>query len=404
MRFYNTLGKSLQQFHPVRKDAVTIFTCGPSVYQRSHIGNFRTFLFEDILVRYLAFGGFHVRRGMNFTDLEDKAIKEAEKRRVPIQQLTSQNIREFLGAMKLLKMQCPDYLPRASEHVDAAVALIQKLIKRGVAYWHAGNVYYDPLKFPGFGELYGIDMSQWPSQKRRFHKDTYPGVQWNKGDFILWHGFRKGDTYYQDTEIGKGRPSWNVQDPSMVSEYFHQTLSLYCGGIDNLYRHHDYTKAILESVRPYQMAKYWLHCNHLCVNGEKMSKSKGNVLYVDSLLKKGYHIDEVRFFLIYGHYRQKQNYTDRLMRLTAEKLRSFKKRVMTIRKIAGRNPYGDEKIYRKVKSAFAHSMNNDLHVRNAFDGIFATLSDLEIQSLRLSTAQGIMRALEEIDEVLQVIF
>ncbi len=140
-----------------------------------------------------------------------------------------------------------------------------------------------PLKFPGFGKLFGLDMSKWPKKKVRFHKDTYPGVQWNLGDFILWHGYKDGEKAYWDTGIGRGRPSWNIQDPAMVSRYFDETLSVYCGGIDNLYRHHDYTLAILESIRPYPMARFWLHCHHLLVNGRKMSKSRGNIYYTDML-------------------------------------------------------------------------------------------------------------------------
>ena len=238
--------------------------------------------------------------------------------------------------MKALEMKIPDYLPKASECVNEAVKIIERLLTLKIAYWHNGNVYFDPLKFPGFGKLYGLDMSRWPSTTKRFHKDTYPGMQWNLGDFILWHGYRTGDAHYWDTRIGRGRPSWNVQDPSMISSHFHETLSIYCGGIDNLYRHHDYTLAIVESVRPYPMARYWLHCEHLYMNGQKMSKSRGNIVYVDSLRERGYTLSEIRFFLIYGHYREKLHYSE-LMRETADKLRNFKTKVKDIeRKSAGK--------------------------------------------------------------------
>src|SRR4030042_5532550 len=298
VKLFNTLGRKIEIFHPVNKDVVTIFTCGPSVYQRAHIGNFRTFLFEDILARYLMFLGYSVKRGINITDIEDKAIKEAEKRKTTVKRLTEKNIKEFIQEMKLLKMEIPDYLPKSSESIDEAVEIIEHLLKCNIAYRYKGNIYFDPLKFFGFGKLYGLNMSKWPSRKRRFHKDTYPGMQWNLGDFILWHGYKEGDKYYWNTEIGKGRPSWNIQDPSMISKHFNETLSIYCGGIDNLFRHHDYTLAILESVRPYPMARHWLHCHHLYVNGHKMSKSKGNILYTDMLQSLGYDITEIRFFLI----------------------------------------------------------------------------------------------------------
>src|SRR4030043_1005407 len=188
LRLFNTLGKKNETFHPVNKKVVNIFTCGPSVYQRSHIGNFRTFLFEDILIRYLEYSGFSVKRGMNFTDIEDKAFEEAKKRKMSVKDLTEENIKNIFREMKLLKMRIPDYLPRASEAVDEAVEIITQLLSRKIAYWYRGNVYFDRLNNSRFGELYGLDMTRWPREKRRFHKDTYPGMRWNLGDFILWHG------------------------------------------------------------------------------------------------------------------------------------------------------------------------------------------------------------------------
>ena len=190
----------------------------------------------------------------------------------------------------------------------------------------------------------------------------------------------------------------------MVSQFFHETLSFYCGGIDNLYRHHDYTKAILESARPYPMAKFWLHCNHLYVNGQKMSKSKGNVIYTDTLLQQDYSMDEIRFFLIYGHHREKQNYTDSLMNLTATKLRAFRKLVKAVQRKTTQNSRSSDKIGAMLKRTFAEHMDNDLHVRYAFDGLFRILSDKQFNSITASEAVGIIRTLREIDEVLKVIF
>ena len=160
LKLFNSLGKRLETFHPVNRDTVYIFTCGPSVYQRAHMGNFRTFLFEDVLVRYLKYSGYHVRRGMNFTDIEDKAVVKAEKRHKTVRRLTEVNIKSFLNEASLLKMKRPDYRPRASRAVDEAVCIIRQLIDRKTAYWHKGDVYFDPLKFPGFGKIYGLDMTR----------------------------------------------------------------------------------------------------------------------------------------------------------------------------------------------------------------------------------------------------
>jgi len=406
LKLYNSLGKKIEPFVPVNPDVVTMFTCGPSVYQRAHIGNFRTFLFEDILVRYLEYRGYSVKRGMNFTDLEDKAIQEAEKRKMSLKALTDENIDHFVREMELLRIKIPDYLVRASESVDQAVALIEELLRRRMAYWHRGNVYFDPLTFSGFGKLYGLDMGKWPARKRRFHKDTYPGMNWNLGDFILWHGCRKGDKTCWDTRLGRGRPSWNIQDPSMVSRHFNETLSLYCGGFDNLFRHHDYSIAILESVRPYPMARFWLHGHHLIVNGQKMSKSKGNIYYTDTLLNQGTDRNRIRFFLIYGHYREKLNYSDREIRLAGDQLQSFQEKVRTLTNRKKRNPGApvDENTREKIKGFFTSWMDEDLQVRKAFDAVQDYVNATDIRALSPSASAGLLDALREIDGVLQVLF
>jgi cysteinyl-tRNA synthetase len=358
LRLFNTFGRKLRPFQPVRKELVTIFTCGPSVYQRAHIGNFRTFLFEDILVRYLEYSGHKVRRGLIFTDIEDKAVLEAKKKHTSVQQLADNNISEFLKETRLLRMKSPDYMPKASESVMEAVQIIEELLERKMAYWHKGNVYFDALKFPHFGKLYGLDMSKWPRKKIRFHKDTYPGIQWNLGDFILWHGHKKCDTVCWNTSLGNGRPSWNIQDPAMVMKHFDETLSVYCGGIDNLYRHHDYTLAILESIRPYPMARFWLHCHHLYVN----------------------------------------------MKAAADLLKAFKTILRRIEKRALSAPARKSILSERIIEVFSGHMDNDLSVKEAFDGVHAILVDLDIPGSRPSEAAGIVKALKQIDEVLQVIF
>ena len=406
LKLFNSLGKRLESFQPQNPKRVTLFTCGPSVYQGAHIGNFRTFLFEDIVVRYLEYSGYRVRRGMNFTDVEDKAIREAAVRKTSLKMLTDENIDKFVREMKRLRMRIPDYLLRASEAVDESVKIIEQLLRLKVAYRYRENVYFDPLKFPGFGKLYGLDMSRWPVKKRRFHKDTYPGLNWNLGDFVLWHGCKKEDTACWDTRIGRGRPSWNIQDPSMISRRFHETLSIYCGGYDNLFRHHDYSIAILESIRPYPMARVWLHCHHLVVNGQKMSKSKGNIVYPDTLRSLGYDRDQIRFFLIYGHYRKKLNYSGQAMRLAADHLKGFKKKIKALEKRAGQNVSGtmDENAARKVKELFTHRMDDDLDVRGAFDALYDFLVTTNMNDITRPVASGYLKALKAIDQVLQVLF
>ena len=404
LKLYNTFGRKIAPFRLPHDKIATVFTCGPSVYQRAHIGNFRTFLFEDILVRYLEYSGYRVKRGMAVTDIEDKAIREAEKRRTSLKKLTDRNISEFVSEMRFLNMKKPDYLPRASECINESVKIIRKLMEKKIAYSHGGNIYFDPLRFPGFGRLFGLDMACWPKKKRRFHKDTYPGIQWNYGDFILWHGCEVSEKACWETGLGEGRPSWNVQDPSMVMKYFKDTLSVFCGGIDNLYRHHDYSLAILESVRPHSMARFWMHGAHLFVHGQKMSKSKGNILYTDMLMKKGYTAQEVRFFLMYGHYRKRLNYSDRAMKAAAETLQAFKKHVAEIKERAGAARPSARNISQDLEKIFREYMDNDMRVKDAFDGMQNVVNALDADTLRPSQASGIIRTLKKVDAVLQVIF
>ena len=404
LNLFNSLGKRMEEFVPANTSVTNIFTCGPSVYQRSHIGNYRTFLFEDTLVRYLGYCGFRVTRGMNFTDIEDKALVEARKRGMTLRRLTTGNIGIFTKEMKQLRMKTPDYLPRASENVESAVEIIEGLIRRGVAYRHGTNIYFDPLQFPRFGTLYGLDMSRWPKKKIRFHQDTYPGMRWNRGDFIVWHGCQADDRVCWDTSLGSGWPAWSIQDPSMIAPLFDEPLSIYCGGIDNLVRHHDYSLAILESIRPYPMAKYWLHCHHLHVDGKKMSKSLGNIVYVETLTNKGFTAQEIRFFLINGHYRRKMNYREDRFRVSAEKLRVLRDRVRGIAKKARGTSQASSETAGRLEALFRSGMDDDLHVDRAIGDLSGLLAEKDRVGMTRGEASALLASLQRIDRVLQVLF
>jgi len=386
-----------------------MFSCGPSIYQRPHIGNYRTFLFEDILQRYLEYVGYKVTRALNFTDVEDKSIQEAKKQNMELLDLTNRNADVFFEDLLLLKIKPPTYNPKSSTSVDQAVFLIQELLKKGHAYWYKGNVYFDPLTFKDFGILSHLDMSRYPRVKKRFHKDTYPGNNWNLGDFILWHGLKKGDTVFWDTAIGRGRPAWNVQDPAMVTQTLGLSIDIFCGGIDNLVRHHDYVIAITESVSGNRLSNYWLHGAHLLMNGKKMSKSKGNITYIDDLQKAGYSREEIRFFLIYRHYRKKLNFKEDKIKRSSLKLKQACEMIETIQRSITNIQKSSDKVEESVlrlKLDFEKNMDNDLDVKHAFDRIFDTVSILaEYSKLNLITQNDkdtIMATLRNIDDVFQV--
>ncbi len=407
----NTLTRQKEPFKSRKKELVGIFTCGPSVYSRAHVGNYRTFLYEDVLQRYLEYLGYHVDRVMNFTDVEDKAIAEAARQGKSLEALTSEVEDRFLADAQMLGIKIPDKIARSSMSVEEAVSLIQVLLDKGYAYWHGGDVFFDPLKFEGFGKLFGLDMSQWPKKKRRFRKDTYPGQRWNRGDFVLWHGDKGNkDGPSWDTEIGKGRPAWNVQDAAMVTKHLGYQIDIACGGVDNLYRHHDYTIAIMESVSGRSFSTYWLHGEHVILNGAKMSKSKGNIVYPETLLEKGYTARDIRFCLIYPHYRQKLNLTDDYLDKVTGKLAAFKelaKRLTSLADEPGPSEFSADDLISGIEDTFRQGMNDDLNVQRAFDGIYDVLLQLiswsSERGLGFDASARLREHLWRINEVLQVL-
>ena len=413
LSLYNSLTRKKEPFMPIEDMKVKMYTCGPSMYQSAHIGNYRTFLYEDMLQRYLGYLGYKVTRLITLTDVEDKAIMEAKKEHLSVEELTQRNEAKFFRDFELLKIKVPDYTVRASTVVDQSATLIKTLMEKGYAYWHrhegAENAYFDPLKFKGFGKLAHLDMSEWPRKKRRFHLDTYPGTPWNKGDFVLWHGCKKGESVCWETVIGRGRPAWNIQDAAMVTKHLGFTIDVACGGIDNLVRHHDYTLAIAEAVSGKLFARYWLHGSHLLVDGKKMSKSRGNVYYPADLLAKGFREDHVRFFLIYGRYRAKLNFTWEKLAETSRKLDAFKSMVRDLEKADAVGSSGKAtKLANSLVSGFEACMDDNLGVKAAFDELFRVVSALhELKKqgkLGSEDAKAAVGNLKKVDSVLQVIF
>jgi cysteinyl-tRNA synthetase len=410
LNVYNSLTKKIEPFQPADPQQVKMYTCGPSTYQPAHIGNYRTFLFEDLLQRYLEYSGSKVIRLMTLTDVEDKAIEQAKKENLTVEELTRKNETIFFRDFELLNIKKPDYPVRASTAVDQAVKLISKLLEKGIAYSYtyncAENIYFDPLKFQGFGKLAHLDMSKWPKKKRRFHKDTYPGTPWNHGDFVLWHGCTQEKDVCFQTSIGKGRPAWNIQDAAIVTKHLGFSVDVGCGGIDNLVRHHDYTLGVAEAVSGKQFSRYWLHGGHLFVEGKKMSKSKGNVYYPSDLLAKGFSGRHLRFFLIYGPYRKKLNFTFERLSQISQRLDSFRSMVADLEKTKlTSKPERQDKLTNTITIDFEDNMNNDLDVKSAFDSLYETTAKLHKirQSLGTLDVKNVLDSLRTVDRVLQCI-
>jgi cysteinyl-tRNA synthetase len=413
LKLKNTLSGSKQSLVPLRNRTIKLFTCGPSIYAAPHLGNYRSFLYEDILNRYLEYLGYSVERLINFTDVEDKAIEKAGKDKQKLCAITEDAAESFHRNCGLLHIRIPDFIPRSSTSVDQAVWLITTLLDRGVAYRLGPDIFYDPLKFKGFGRLYGLDMSKWPKTKRHYRRDTYRGNRWNLGDFILWHGYRRerdGDIFWE-TELGRGRPAWNVQDPAMITKHLGFRIDIACGGVDNLYRHHDYNIAVIEAVSDEKFASFWLHGEHVLLDGKKISKSRGNIVYPEEILSRGIRAAALRFSLISVHYREKLNLTDDFLR---EKENEFRRLYVLTRQFSGApmgrgaDNYAAEEHIDGLTDDFEEAMNDDLQVAPACEALRNRLEELS----RLRTAKGLGRGqwdriqerLRRLDSVLQILF
>jgi cysteinyl-tRNA synthetase len=395
------------------RGAVRMFSCGPSIYSPPHIGNYRTFIWEDVLQRYLEYQGYEVKRVLNLTDIEDKAIEEAQVRGLSVGELTSATAERFIEEARRLRIKLPERIPRSSTSVQQAVYLIGKLIEKGYAYRHNADIFFDPLKFKGFGKLFRLDMSKWPQTRKRFKRDTYTGLRWNLGDFILWHGCKGGDQVCWDTEIGWGRPSWNVQDPAMISETLGYSLDLFCGGIDNLYRHHDYNIAVMESVSGEKLARYWLHGRHVLVGGKKMSKSLHNIVYPGNFIEQGFSWEQIRFYLLSRQYRKGLNLNMDAVRAESSKLDALRAmaRDLSVPREKTERIIEDKAVRSLTEDltvSFDAAMNNDLDTPSAVKGLYGAVQRLHVLhktgKIGREQTRTIEKRLRKTDSVLQVLF
>jgi cysteinyl-tRNA synthetase len=317
----------------------------------------------------------------------------------------------FFRECEMLQIHLPDVIPRSSTSVESAVELVKILLQKGHAYWHDGEVFFDPLSYPGFGKLFGLDMSKWPEKRVRFRKDTYPGQRWNYGDFILWRKRTPEDgEVFWETQLGQGRPAWNIQDAGMIAKHLGFELDIHTGGVDNLYRHHDYTLAIMECASGKVLAPYWLHGEHVTVEGAKMSKSKGNVLYVEDLLDKGFYPRHLRFGLLYGaHYRDRIDVSTEELKKQARRLDSTREIAhgLLSGRIENENDEAGEDFAGSLRRAFEAKMADDLDYNGAFEAVVRELSRAAAADreggLTERRRQELRAALCDVDRVLGVL-
>jgi cysteinyl-tRNA synthetase len=312
MRIYNSLTREIENFKPIDKSQVKIYSCGPTVYNYAHIGNLRAFVFSDLLKKYLRYKEFNVLHVMNITDVDDKTIKGARESGQPLRVYTDKYYQDFLADIKTLNVNPADIMPRATDEIAGMVDLIKQLLDRGFAYrTDSGDIYYKVSAYQNYGSLVQLDSSKLLSNAdgRLNSADEYDKD--NAQDFALWKAYDKedGDAYW-DTEIGKGRPGWHIECSAMSTRYLGQPFDIHTGGVDLKFPHHTNEMAQSECLTNKRLANYWVHNEHLMVNGKKMSKSLGNFYTLRDLLHRGYNPRAIRFELIKTHYRQQLDFRE----------------------------------------------------------------------------------------------
>ena len=369
IRLHNTLGGALEEFRPLRAGEVKLYTCGPTVYDYPHIGNWRAYIFEDLLKRFLMFRGFRVTHVMNLTDVDDKTIRDSRARSVEeLKRYTEKYIDAFMAERDLLNILPADHYPRATEHVPEMVALIRTLLEKGFAYEKDGSVYFAIDKFPSYGRLSRINLED-RRPGSRGDADEY--AKESVHDFALWKAAKEGEPSW-DTEVGRGRPGWHIECSAMSKKYLGPTFDIHCGGVDNIFPHHENEIAQSEAGNGVKFVDYWLHCHHLVVDGEKMSKSKGNFYVLGDILARGYDPREVRFLLLSTHYRKMLNFTFEALdqaRAGRNRIRDF---LVDLRGVKGGGPVGAE-VAASIETAraeFVAALEDDLNISESLAALF----------------------------------
>ncbi len=371
--FYNTLSGQVEDFVPLEGNKVRMYTCGLTVYDYGHIGNYRTFVFQDILRRYLRYRGYEVWQVMNLTDVDDNTIRGAQAAGISLAEYTEKFIKAFEVDRQLLNLETPEIIVRATEHVDDMVKLIQTLEAKGYAYRSDGSVYFSVRSFPEYGKLAQVDLAGL-RPGARVDSDKYDKS--DARDFVLWKAAKEGEPYWE-TPLGPGRPGWHIECSAMSMKYLGETFDIHSGGIDLTFPHHENEIAQSEAATGKPFVRYWLHAEHLIVNGEKMSKSLGNFYTLRDLIGKGYRPTAIRYLLASVPYRKQLNFTfDSLHQAqhSIERLRNFRHRLTVEKFPAGENRELPARA-QAARQAFEDALDDNLNTAEALAAIFDLVRD-----------------------------
>jgi len=401
----NTLGGRMEPFVPLHPGEVRIYTCGPTVYDFAHIGNFRTFVFQDILRRFLRSQGYRIIQVMNLTDVDDRIILRAAEAGITIREYTDRFIAAFLADRQALSLEPPEHFVRATDHINDMVKLIERLIAKGYTYTTDGSIYYRIAKFPDYGKLSKIDLSGIQAGAR-VDADRYDKA--DARDFALWKAPKPGEQFWE-TPIGPGRPGWHIECSAMAMAELGETIDIHSGGIDLAFPHHENEIAQSEGATGKKFVRYWLHAEHLLVDHEKMSKSLGNFATLRELLAEGIRPSSVRFLLASVPYRRQLNFTSDSLQQAAssvERLRTFAARLEMGSFPEGSDPamasaiaeYGE-----RFEAALADDLNTAQALAAAFDMVREANTAMDRGAFRADERAAARRVLDAFDEIFVVL-
>ena len=406
LMLFNTMTRRKEEFEPLEKGQVGMYTCGPTVYDYAHIGNYRAYVFEDLLRRYLKYKGYQVTQVMNITDVDDKSIAGVRKTGQSLEEYTAPYKKAFFDGLDALRIERAEHYPEATKHIDEMVALIQRLQEKGLVYEAEGHLYYRISGFREYGKLSHMRLDELRCGVR-VKADEYEKEQ--ASDFALWKAWEESDgDVYWETPLGKGRPGWHIECSAMSMKYLGETFDIHTGGVDNMFPHHENEIAQSEAATGKPFVRYWLHNEHLIIEGKKMSKSLGNYFTLDDLLTQGHDPVAIRYLLMSTHYRQQLNFTMNGLEGAVNALKRIREFLNNVSLASADedHPKLDE-ILSQAESEFETYMDDDLNISGALGCVFTLIGRInKIMAeggLSRADAEKVRMTMSRLDQVLDIV-
>lgn len=410
LKLYNTESKEKETLYSQSGSKIRLYTCGPTIYDFAHIGNFRTYVFEDLLRRTLTFFGFEVEQAMNLTDIDDKTLRGAIAKKISLKEYTEPFRIAFFEDLEALNIQKAEHYPAATDYIPEMIQIIQRLMQQGHAYASSnGSIYFSIRSFPKYGRLSHLCMSDLKANASGQNEaDEYDKE--NISDFVLWKAYdpeRDGQIYWE-SPFGKGRPGWHIECSAMAMQILGESIDIHCGGVDNLFPHHENEIAQSECFSGHQFVRYWMHAEHLLVDHKKMSKSLGNFYTLRDLLKKGYTGPEVRYLLLSTHYRTQLNFTLASLDAARSSLQRIEDLVLRLQQIQQtKSEFAIEPLLEKSLIRFKTALADDLNISAALASLFDLVRELNIlcdeKKLSSEDAQKALQLFRDWEGVLGVL-